>query len=286
MKTVVLCADDFAMNAGISRAILELAAAGRLSATSVMTNAPAWRDVASDLRQADGRIGCGLHVNLSSGKPLGRMADFAPAGIFPEVGAVIRAALLRRLPLAEIEAEIARQIEAFAGHFGRLPDFVDGHQHVHVLPGIRTALLRCLARPGFRARPWLRDPSDRLGAILARRLSVPKALLVRALAGGFAAEAASQGWRTNRGFSGFSDFAAGRNTGEDFARFLAALGPRPVVMCHPGYVDSGDTEGDDVKEARSRELHYLRSGEFAALLDRTGIVLSKAPGDPAPRAAS
>ena len=286
MKTVVLCADDFAMNAGISRGILELAAAGRLSATSVMTNAPAWRDVASDLRQADGRIGCGLHVNLSAGKPLGPMPGYAPSGLFPDVGRIIRSALLRTLPLAEIEGEIARQIDAFAQHFGRLPDFVDGHQHVHVLPGIRTALLRRLGQPGFGHRLWLRDPSDRLAAILARRLSAPKAILVRVLASGFAQESASKGLVTNQGFSGFSDFASGRNTGADFARYLSALGPRPVVMCHPGHVDSDDAEGDEVKEARSRELDYLRSERFAALLDRTGIVLSKAPGDPAPQAAS
>lgn len=273
MKRVVLCADDFAMTEGISRGILELAEAGRISATSAMTNAPSWRDRAADLRRFAGRIGCGLHLNLTAGEPLGPMPVFAPQGRFPALGHVIRSALARRLPQDEIEAEIGRQVEAFATHCRRMPDFVDGHQHVHVLPGIRRALLRVLSRAGLAGKIWLRDPSDRVSAIVARRSSMSKAFLVSALASGFAAQAAGAGFAVNEGFSGFSDFAD-RPLGVDFARFLTALGPRPLLMCHPGHVDGGEAGLDDVVWSRPRELAYLASPDFAELLAARSIVLS------------
>ena len=47
---IILCADDYAMTEGISRAIGELAAAKRLSATSVMVNTPHWPAAAPRLR--------------------------------------------------------------------------------------------------------------------------------------------------------------------------------------------------------------------------------------------
>jgi len=59
---------------------------------------------------------------------------------------------------------------------------------VHVLPGVRSTLLRVLERRGARGL-WLRDPADRLAATLRRGVSASKALLVRGFAAGFAAAA-------------------------------------------------------------------------------------------------
>src|SRR5206468_3833869 len=81
-----------------------------------------------------------------------------PSGKLPALGALVRSALLGRLPLMEIAAEIARQVDAFAQHFDRLPDHVDGHQHVHALPGIRDALLQMLVERDLASRLWLCHP--------------------------------------------------------------------------------------------------------------------------------
>ena len=37
--------------------------------------------------------------------------------------------------------EITLQMQAFCDSFGRIPDFVDGHHHVHLFPQIGPALL-------------------------------------------------------------------------------------------------------------------------------------------------
>ena len=49
---------------------------------------------------------------------------------------------------------------AFEIVHGEIPDFIDGHQHVHVLPVIRLALLAVLTERGYQGRLWLRDPSE------------------------------------------------------------------------------------------------------------------------------
>src|SRR6476659_7718062 len=70
---VVLCADDFGLTEGVSRGILELAETARISATGAMTNMPARRRSAPGLQPLKGRIGIGLHLNLTTGAPIGPM---------------------------------------------------------------------------------------------------------------------------------------------------------------------------------------------------------------------
>jgi predicted glycoside hydrolase/deacetylase ChbG (UPF0249 family) len=275
---VVLCADDFGLTEGVSRGILDLARLGRLSAASVMAHRPWWQRLAPELAALEGRLGIGLHLTLTLGQPLGTMRQFAPNGAFPASGAVLRRALLRQLPLDEIRQEIDRQLDAFESAAGRPPDFVDGHQHVHVLPGIRGPLLAALAERGWIGRLWLRDPSDRLGAILRRRVATPKALVVAGLSQGFRRAARRAGFALNEGFSGFSPFDPARDVAADFERFFQDLGRRPVVMCHPGHIDAELHGLDPVITTRTREYDYLASEDLPALLSKRAVSLVPKPG--------
>ena len=277
MHHVVLCADDFGLTEGVSRGILDLARMGRLSATSVMAHRPSWPRLAWDLAGFGGHLGVGLHLTLTLGEPLGAMRQFAPVSRLPPFPVVLRRALARQLPTHEIRQEIDRQLDAFEAAFGRPPDFVDGHQHVHVLPGVREPLLAALGARGWRGRLWLRDPSDQIAAILARRVAAPKALLVAALSLAFRAAASRAGFAVNEGFSGFSSFDPARDVGADFGRFFQHLGPRPVIMCHPGHVEA-DLHGlDPVVETRAREYAYLASDDFSALIRERAISLVPQP---------
>jgi predicted glycoside hydrolase/deacetylase ChbG (UPF0249 family) len=275
--SVVLCADDFGLTDGVSRGILELAETGRLSATGAMTNMPGWRRSALALRAFSGRIGVGLHLNLTTGKPLGSMPGLAPGGGLPPLRGLLAKALSGRLPAGEVGAEIARQIDAFEERYGRGPDFVDGHQHVHVLPVVRQALLRELEARGYAGRLWLRDPSDRPASILSRRIGRGKALVVGALASGFREAACGAGFATNEGFSGFAPFDLSVAPDRIFEDALTGLGSRPVVMCHPGYVDAELRGLDPAVESRMAELSYLASDAFGGLLEQRGIRLAARP---------
>ena len=274
----MLCADDYALAPGVSIGILEALSAGRLTATSVMTNRPLWRSAAADLARFAPHAQIGLHLNLTLGAPCTSMPEFAPHGRLPALSRVIRATQRRALPQHEIRAEIAGQLDAFADAMGRPPDYVDGHQHVHVLPGVRTWLLDELAARALAGRIWLRDSSDRPSRIVARRSETLKALALAWFGHGFARLAQSRGFICNDGFAGFSRFDPRADYGADFARYLVAPGPRHLVMCHPGHVDPDLAAIDPVTTTRERELEFLLSDRFEAILQAAGARLGRWTG--------
>jgi len=281
-RSVILCADDYGLSDGVSRGIVELAAMGRLSATGAMTNMPGWRRAAPDLRPLKGRIGIGLHLNLTTGSPLGLTPQLAPEGRFPPLRELLAKAFRGGLDEAEIRVEIARQLDAFEEVHGEPPSFIDGHQHVHVLPVIRQALLQALRERGYAGRVWLRDPAERVGAILRRPIGRGKALVVKGLARGFAHEAQAAGFAINRGFSGFAPFDLSVPASRIFETAFSHLGRMPLVMCHPGYGDDELRSLDPAVESRVAELDYLKSDAFGAMLEERGIRLIQAPVPQAP----
>ncbi|WP_298355935.1 ChbG/HpnK family deacetylase [Rhodoblastus sp.] len=270
-----LCADDFALSPAVTRGILEALAAGRLTATSAMTTRKGWPEAAKAFRDIAPQADLGLHFNLTLGGPLGEMPAFAPNGAFPAMNAIVPAAWRRALPRAEIRDELRRQLDAFEEAFGAPPDFVDGHQHVQVLPGIADDLIVELAQRGLAGKTWLRDSADRPKRIFARGRHWGKALTVAGLARGFRAKAKAAGFALNDGFSGFSDFDAKADYAEDFASYLRAPGGKPLIMCHPGHVDEELARLDPVTDSREVELAFLLSGRFLPILDAADAALAR-----------
>ncbi len=277
----ILCADDFAMADGVSRAVLDLLGAGRLSATGAMTNRPGWPRWARELAPHAPHADLGVHLNLTCAEPLGVMRSVCPADEFPSLAAVVRAALVSPAARADILAEIARQLDAFEQAMGRPPDFVDGHQHVHAMPGVRQLVLGELGRRYPVMRPYLRDPSDRTSAILARGVAVGKALAISGLAAGFGAAARARGFATNDGFSGVSPFDSARDFSADMRRFLLQPGPRHLVMCHPGFIDDELRRLDPVVASRPAEHAAL-----LAFVPPDGLEMARFPQIVAEGAAS
>lgn len=270
---IKLCADDYALTPAVSAGILEAINAGRLTATSAMTNRPTWLAAAKDLPATGVEVG--LHLNLTLGAPLTPMPEFAPEGRFPSLGGVLKTSFLNRLPEREIRAEIAAQLDAFEKGRGAPPDYVDGHQHVHVLPGARRWLLDELVARGLAGQVWLRDSSDRLVRIAARRKHALKALTLAAFGAGFARGAVARGFACNDGFAGFSDFDPAADYAMDFASYLVAPGASHLVMCHPGHVDAELAAIDPVTMSRERELEFLLSPRFPAALAAAGARLDR-----------
>ena len=258
-SNVILCADDFGLTPAVSRGIAELAKAQRLSATSAIVTMPDWLEQAAALAGLRSYLATGLHLNLTLGAPLGPMRRLAPDGELPDSASIVRKSLSLSLDSPEIEAEIERQLERFEAGVGHPPDFIDGHQHVHALPGVRNALFKVLARRFPSAKPLVRDPADTMRAILARKSAMPKAAAISALSRGFGTRARVAGFPTNHGFSGYSAFDTERTYASELENFFAMRGPRHLVMCHPGYVDDALAELDPVVERRRQEFDALFS---------------------------
>src|SRR3984893_10257812 len=155
-----LCADDYGLSPGVNRAIRDLIARGRLNATSVMVVGPAiGRDEVSALAaMAAGSPRCaiGLHVTLTAPfRPLTMHFQPLDGGMFLSFAKLLRAGLLRRLDPEIIRAELMVQLAAFRELFGRAPDFVDGHQHAQLFPGVREAFLAAVKDAAPNA--WVRQ---------------------------------------------------------------------------------------------------------------------------------
>ena len=252
-RRIRLVADDYGISPAVSAAIRDLAARGRLSATSVMVNAPSFcRAQAQPLAELSvgGRgVAIGLHVTLTAPfRPLTR--DFVPTrgDAFPPLASLFVRARLGGLDRARIAAEIAAQFAAFAAAFGRPPDHVDGHQHVQLLPTVREAALDVTAQAAPRA--WVRQCGS-----VRTSWSDPKGLLLDRLSRRFRRLAQARGIRTNPAFAGTYTFDSAAQITTLFPSFLDGLPDGGVVMCHPGFVDAvpliiGLTELDDAPGVR------------------------------------
>ncbi|GHD98076.1 hypothetical protein U879_11870 [Defluviimonas sp. 20V17] len=254
----LLSADDYALTPGVSRGIAELAQARRLSATTALVTLPGWEGAAQDVARLRGQIAVGLHLNLTLGAPLGPMPRHAPGGRLPPIRDWIRRGLGGAIDLAEVQAEIARQIARFEAVAGAPPDLIDGHHHVHALPGVRRALAAALRdRFGAGPAPLLRVPADGLWPILRRRAAPAKALTVAVLSAPAAPLFRGLGAPVNAGFSGFSAFRRDIPFAQELARFCRAPGRRHMVMCHPGHADAALRALDPVAARREDELATL-----------------------------
>jgi predicted glycoside hydrolase/deacetylase ChbG (UPF0249 family) len=273
-RHIWLCADDYGISPSVNDAIRALILRGRINATSVMMAAPSLTaeevDALETLNAGEKRVAIGLHLTLTAPfRPMS--ADFAPLrdGCFPPHPDLMRAAMARRLRPERLLIEIATQQRAFADAFGHLPDFVDGHQHVQLLPQVRDAFLKVVAETAPTA--WVRQCSR---ARSARGLRDRKALALDVLSIGFKRKAKRLGIATNPAFAGAYDFKSKTGFAKIFPRFLAGLPDGGLIMCHPGLVDAELERLDSLTTQRAREFGYFNSDDFPNALAGHGVALA------------
>jgi predicted glycoside hydrolase/deacetylase ChbG (UPF0249 family) len=278
LRHIWLCADDYGISPAVNAGIRELILRGRLNATSVMVAAPHLSAEEADaldmLNSGEQRAAVGLHVTLTGlFRPLSE--GFAPLrdGHFLPQPEFTRAAMTRRLQPERLAIEIATQFRAFVDVFGRLPDFLDGHQHVHLMPQVRDAFLKVVAETAPNA--WVRQ-CGRVSS--ARRLPDRKALGLDILSLGFRRSAGRRGIATNPAFAGAYDFNSKTPFAKLFPRFLAGLPDGGLVMVHPGHVDAALEALDPLTHQREREFEFLNSDAFPALLAAHGTALATPAG--------
>ena len=267
-RVLAVCADDFGLAPGISAGIARLARAGRLSAVSCLTNGAHWAPGAALLKDLPATVDVGLHLNFSEGRPLSpQLAKIWPQ--FPSLPALIVRAHLGLLPRGAMRNEVHAQLAAFMRAHGTAPAFVDGHQHVHHLPVLRSIILDMVEHvqplpalrntgrvlgPGSGLKRWLIEHTG--GRALAREIGQRRLAHNPALLGAY----------------GFVD--------PDYRalmqRWLAALPPEGgLLFCHPAAAPAAGDPPDQIAAARQRELAYLGGAAFAQDLAAAGVRLGR-----------
>lgn len=274
-RRIWLCADDYGISAAVNSAIRDLVVRGRLNATSVMVAAPSFhRSEAISLNVLNSiapRVAIGLHLTLTAPfRPSSKGFTPLNEGAFLPLAATLRHAGLRRLQHDALMSEIASQIRTFITAFGRAPDFIDGHQHVHLFPQIGAALLAVVKETVPDA--WVRQCGRAVP--LAARFADRKGLLLDALSYRFRRRAAALGVRTNPAFAGTYDFHDAADIAALFPRFLDRLPDGGVIMCHPGFVDAELQRLDPLTTLREKEYAFFAGEAFPALLASHGVALA------------
>ena len=268
-RLLLVNADDLGANVPRNAGVLEAHLRGIVTGATMLVNLPGAEDAAARARLAP-RLGVGLHLNLSEGRPIGSgyRTLAGPDGAFWG-----KEETRRRFRDGGIDpGELAREIEAQLDRMealGLKADHVDGHHHVQVYPGVIGPLSEAMRRRGI---AWIRLPATMLdaGASLPpdRRGVLAEYAALTPPARKAALEA---GLRTTEAFVGAS--LTGRFTS---GALLEALVRAPEgateLMVHPGYADpaSGGFSGPD----REEELAVLTDPELRTEIARLGLRLA------------
>lgn len=262
MRSLIVNADDLGWTDGVTRGIAEAHHHGLVTSASLLANGAAF-SAAVDLARKTPALGVGVHLNLSDGTPVADaqtvkslldqagMLSGSPKNIWMRLAR-------RRLLLDEVEREWAAQIRKILDA-GIPPTHLDGHKHVHMLPGLFEIVLKLAKHHGIPAIRVSHEASTLRTALSSgTNQNLSKILRQRAQARGLKLlapnareKAAHSGLSTADYFCGIAQ--TGQLTLPGVARLLELL-PEGVTefMCHPGYLD-GDLEKSPTRLQASRE---------------------------------
>ncbi len=209
-KNIVFCADDFGMSQQINEGILQLVQKQKIDAVSCMTNYDKWPEGAIALKNQS-QVQVGLHFNLKA----------------PNLPTLIALAYYRLLKPKTILAELDKQYKNFIIHFGKAPDFIDGHQHIHQLPVIRDVLIAFYNSHLRNTDTWIRSTYNHQTHWKARVIN---------LLGGKRLDALlkKEGIPHNANFSGIYNFAHSKDYASHLEQFIQEINSDGLIMCHPG----------------------------------------------------
>jgi predicted glycoside hydrolase/deacetylase ChbG (UPF0249 family) len=258
MKNIIICADDYAQNEFISHAIIDLIKAERLSAVSCMTASDQWHIYGKKLLNVASKIDVGLHFDLTHFDSVSKLPFYK----------LLLTSCCNRIDLRIIEQQFNDQLDKFEIIMRRAPDYIDGHQHVHILPNIRECLLHSLKRRYGNNLPYLRQVNPKV----LKSITPFKAFVLRLLASGFKSLATRQGFQLSKHFFGIYSLKPMQYS----LLFKAWLNQAPnhsLIMCHPGYISTDSS--DSISAARVVEFNYLASEEFLQDLKENNIRISR-----------
>ncbi|XP_062930213.1 carbohydrate deacetylase isoform X1 [Mobula hypostoma] len=149
---LIVTGDDFGYCRRRNRGIMECFKAKAISNASLLVNGSAAKEAAAMATR--NRLPLGLHANLSEGLPVCEQLRMGSSlvnkdGFFHGKMGIREVLKSGHINLSEVDKELRGQVDLFCELTGRLPLHMDGHQHVHVLPGIRDVFAQVLSDYGI-----------------------------------------------------------------------------------------------------------------------------------------
>jgi hopanoid biosynthesis associated protein HpnK len=284
MKRLIVNADDLGLTEGVSHGILHAHHYGMVTSTSLLANGEAF-DMAVALCSKAPRMSVGVHLALTQGKPV-LSADQIPTlvdlhGRQPtDAWVLVHRLVTHRVSLREIEIELRAQITRVLAA-GITPTHLDGHQHIHVLPGIAEIVIKLAQEFGIRkvrcpieAIPVAMPPSR--GHVDARVGILRQKLVKRVV--GWCARRFKVAMRRSQLISPAHFYGLSQTGYLNLETLDAILRYLPKgtseLMCHPGYADPHLARtGTRLLAQREVETRALMSFRPRGLATNFGIEL-------------
>jgi chitin disaccharide deacetylase len=249
---LIVNADDYGHTEGVSRGIREAHLGGIVTSTTAMMNMPGVEKALQQSGRDCPRLGVGVHLVLTTGKPLLAASEVAAlvntgGDFLGEEGLVSQIA---SIDLDQVRLEWTAQVEKFVAITGRPPDHLDSHHHAHYFsPGLCRVFLE-LAQKYHCA---VRFPTQAVGLDILGDFSPDDAREYdaqnRELMHNYAIPS------PEHFFKAFYDDTC---TLDFLLDALAALPEGATeMMCHPGYADAELFAGSSYAIQRQRELALL-----------------------------
>ncbi len=235
---------------------------------SCLTNATGWPEAANMLYPYNKEVAVGLHFNLTQGQPLSSELK----KMFSLKELIIKSQL-RQLDQKVIAGELRAQLSQFIAEFKQLPDFIDGHQHVHQFPVVRDALFEVYEAQLRDEHAYIRSTYNRPTLVKFSSVGYVKQMILF-LCGGwkFKKELVKRQIPHNTTFSGIYDFSVDADYEKLFPEFLSYVENNGMIMCHPGLPAPADGE-DEIYVTRPKEFAYFAGSQFLKLLETNNISL-------------
>ncbi len=143
MKLIVN-ADDAGIDCARNRGIFKAVDRGIVKSISVIVCQPGWADILKQIKKKEGaNLSVGFHFNLTAGKPLSKNCPTLRQanGFFFNKFELWQRAFEGSIDTNDAARELKAQYFLFKKNCG-VPSHVDGHNHVHLLPGVREAFAK------------------------------------------------------------------------------------------------------------------------------------------------
>jgi chitin disaccharide deacetylase len=149
---LIVTADDVGLHPGMTEGALRAHREGIVTACSISANGRFVEAAAAAVRDHPG-LAPGIHLTLVGEAPVSPPAQVRSllAGdgrLLPSWTALVRRHALGRLDLDQVELELRAQVARLRA-LGVAPVHLNGHQHLHVLPGIFDRVLTIAADQGI-----------------------------------------------------------------------------------------------------------------------------------------
>jgi len=284
LKNLIVNADDLGWTEGVNRGITDAHRRGLVTSTSLLANGRAFASGVT-VAKVHRELGVGVHLNLSDGPPVA--SAHSVKSLLNSAGelegspeSLLLKMAKRTLRGEEIEREWDAQIQKLLGA-GIEPTHLDGHKHVHMLPGLFEVALRLAKKHGIGAIRISHEDS-KLRSVLSKGKNQNTSVVMKqgVQARGLKLLARDARKLARRAGIATTDYFCGiAQTGalmlEGVRRMLEILPEGSTeLMCHPGYVDEDLRQTHTrLQECRQTELDILTDDGIRKVVATQGIRL-------------